>query len=420
MTISSTRSLPSLGLACLVALGVSAAVGCGDSGGGTGGTSSTTTVTTATTTTSGATTSASTSTGAGGGNETGPIVAPDNAWTYVPFSGAVCMNGTSTGIGINKTSASKNLVIFMQGGNACFNAASCSVTAHKNGYGPADFDTEKAQLDSTPFFDRTSAANPLKDYNYVYIPYCTGDLHFGDNDTMVGGKARTFHGYNNVLLYLQRIVATYPDATNVILSGVSAGGFGSALNYDQVSKAFPTLHVTLIDDSGPPMIEPAVAVCLQKHFYDTWGFAKSMPAGCAGCKPANGAFLKPFVDYITSTYTSSRLGLISSTQDGTISQFLSFGDNNCSNIDGLPIVAMDAGAKYTAGLQDLRDNVLAGKTNFKMFLIDGVNNLDNTMQSPTEHVWLDNDPATVISHSTTLQTWLNQLISGDAAWANVP
>ena len=71
------------------------------------------------------------------------IMAPDNTWTYVPFPGAVCMNGTPTGIGINKTSASKNLVIFMQGGNACFNLASCGITAHKDGYGPADIKEAK-------------------------------------------------------------------------------------------------------------------------------------------------------------------------------------------------------------------------------------------------------------------------------------
>lgn len=416
MTISASRFLFSLGLGGLLAVGSLATTGCGDSASNTGGSGGA--ATTATTSSGSTSSSSSTSTGMGGGAPA-PLDAPDMTWTFIPVAGSVCMDGSATGIGVNKNSASKDVVIYMQGGNACFNTGSCAVTAHKHGFVQADFDAEKTSaIDPSPFFQR-SATNPLKDYNFVYIPYCTGDLHFGDNDTMVGGQMRTFHGYNNVEIYLQRILATWPNAEHVVLAGESAGGFGAALNYAHVSEKFPNLKVTLIDDSGPPFEAPAAPACLQKRFYDTWGYAKTLPKTCSGCNPADGAFLRPYADYITSTYTSSRLGLISSTEDKTISQFLGYGDNDCSGIDDV-LPGPFTGAQYTAGLDDIRDVVLAGKSNFHVFYIDGVNNIDATVIDKTQHVWLNDDPTKVISHDTRLSDWLGQLLSGDAAWANVP
>jgi hypothetical protein len=401
-------------------MGALATTGCGDSASNTGGTGGGGTTSSTTGATSGTGTGSSSSSGTGGGGDTGPITAPDDTWTYVPFSGSKCMNGTSTGIGINKHPGSKDVVIFMQGGNACFNATSCAITAHKNGYGPTDFDMEKTSiLDTKTLFSRTATSNPLKDWNYVYIPYCTGDLHFGDNDTMVGGQMRTFHGYNNVELYLQRVVATYPDAQRVIVTGVSAGGFGAALNYAHVSEKFPNVQVMLLDDSGPPFEAPAAPACLQKKFMDTWGYDKTLPTACgATCKPADGAFLPPYVSYVLNTYPNSRKGLISSTEDATISQFLGFGDNDCSGIDSV-IPGPFTGAQYTAGLVDIRDVEFAGHANIHTFFIDGVNNVNTTMMDKTQHVWLNEDPSMVYSHDTVLLDWLNQMLTGDAAWANV-
>src|SRR5262245_58938186 len=60
------------------------------------------------------------------------IDAPENEWTWVDFPDSRCMNDTPTGIGINKASASKDVIIFLMGGNACFNAVSCGVTANAN------------------------------------------------------------------------------------------------------------------------------------------------------------------------------------------------------------------------------------------------------------------------------------------------
>ena len=67
----------------------------------------------------------------GGFNDTGGAKgdatsdAPPLPWKAVPVEGTVCRDGTSTGYGINVNPSSRNLLIFMEGGGACFNSISC-------------------------------------------------------------------------------------------------------------------------------------------------------------------------------------------------------------------------------------------------------------------------------------------------------
>jgi hypothetical protein len=360
--------------------------------------------------------------GAGGGGQTGPFPGTPGKWTFQSIDGSECMDGSATGIGTNTASTADSVFIYMEGGNACFNGLSCAKTANLNGYVAANLATDAATLDAMPIFDRTSSL--FKDYNYVFIPYCTGDVHAGDNDTMVAGTMRHFHGAHNMDLYLARIKSAFPHAKKIIISGSSAGGFGAAFNYDRAAKAFPNVKVALIDDSGPPMGEAFVPSCLQKLFKDTWGLDKTLPAACTDCKN-NDAFMEPLVTYISSTYSDRRLSLISSSQDGTISVFWGFGYDgnsqsptygqpNCATAQTIPYSY--PGAEYAMGLQDLRDRIIgATQPNFKMFIIDSTQADGN---GDTHHVWLDQDPTMLVENSVTYETFLEQQLSGDAAWSN--
>ncbi len=345
--------------------------------------------------------------GGGAGGSTNAIEAPLDTWTWVDFPESKCMDGSPTGIAVNLHDASPNVVIFLEGGNACFNNLSCLSTANPNGYSKATFESDGLDaIASYPYLDRDNPDNPFKDMSLVYIPYCSGDLHFGNKaDVEVGNKVRQFHGYANMTAYLERLVPTFPDADRVVLSGISAGGFGAALNYDHVAQAFGTAVKTdLVDDCGPPMSSDFIPTCLQQHLADTWGLFDSFPAGCADCGAA--PFVEPYVDYILSTYPDRSIGLISSEADETISNLLGFGEDNCSSIDSAPL-PYDA-AKYKAGLEDLRDRIGAAG-NFRLFLIPG-----------TEHVFLNNPIGSVSVDGTALEDWITQDITEDAAWENVP
>src|SRR5580693_4372833 len=51
--------------------------------------------------------------------------APDDQWTWVDFSTALCANGSPTGIAINPHAGATSLMIYFEGGGNCTSAATC-------------------------------------------------------------------------------------------------------------------------------------------------------------------------------------------------------------------------------------------------------------------------------------------------------
>src|SRR5690606_13544143 len=109
--------------------------------------------------------------------------------------------------------ASDDVFIYLQGGGACWNQGTCVPSLLRFGpichYGeniclydgpggtqptstyvtdrdpfPADgggrFPSELDLVTRVRAFDRGDEENPFRDATFVFVPYCTGDLHTGD------------------------------------------------------------------------------------------------------------------------------------------------------------------------------------------------------------------------------------------------
>lgn len=346
--------------------------------------------------------------GPGGGGSACPPAGPFNGpkvtaaadeWTWVPVAGARCRDGTNTGFGARLHPGSSKVFIYLEGGGACFNGVTCGI--NPSSFGELSFGAWKSTLGALGVFDTHMADNPLRDWSAIYVPYCTGDIHGGSGEGVdVPGfgnpKDQQFVGYKNLELYLQRIVPTFASATQVLLTGVSAGGFGAAYNYDRVASAFCPLPVSLIDDSGPPMADTYLAPCLQAQWRDLWNFKATLPKDCATCVDAQGGGIVNFAGYITERWPKSTLGLISSTRDSTISLFFGFGANDC----GVPIPL--SGATYAAGLADLRDNHLSSSGIWGTYFVDSIT-----------HTYLGGPGFyTTKVNGKKLTTWMAELLDG--------
>ena len=344
-----------------------------------------------------------------------PIQAPARTWTWVDFPDSRCMNNTPTGIGVNLNPDSDKVLIYMQGGNACFNLGSCNVTFNTDGYGAAKWASEPVK--NASFFDRNAAENIFADYSYIVVPYCTGDVHAGSNPNgTVVNTQYNFSGYTNMTQYLERLAPTFPNATEVVLGGWSAGGFGSFFNYDQVAQAFgPGARVTLVDDSGPPMGDQYLPPCLQAHFKSTWNLERNFPSDCDTCRNANGSFAEALVQYLLNKYPENNFGVISSTADTTIRAFWGFGNNNCADLLPGTVLPVYEGARFQAGLEDLRDRI-ANSDNFALY-----------MPTSERHVWWpvpSYGPASTLWQTehfgVNLSAWIEAAINDDPAWASAP
>jgi hypothetical protein len=112
------------------------------------------------------------------------------------------------------------------------------------------------------------------------IPHCSGDVFSGD--TEAGFKGRPQIGYKNVAAYLPRLASTFRDADRVVLTGMSAGGYGAAYNFVQVQRAFSWVDVTMVDDSGPTLATRYTPTCLQQQWRDIT--LRAEPRGEAGVR----------------------------------------------------------------------------------------------------------------------------------------
>lgn len=361
------------------------ALGCSEDGGDTTSTSSTT---------GGGGTGAAGGAGGAGGE---PIEAPADTWTWVPFADSMCGTGTPTGIGIHPTTGSTRLLIYLQGGGVCIDQPSClgpmPSASHFDGFGPTEFDEFKIGGGAVGPFDRADTENPFHDFSYVFVPYCTGDVHAGNK---VSVDNLHFVGHANLEAFLKRIVPTFPALDQVVLTGTSAGGFGAMYNFYTVQKAFEPVPAVLIDDSGPflPLAATPELLALKAFF----GLADTIPPGCDACLDSTlpDAGLHQLIPYYAQTFPGHRGSLISSLQDQTI----------VGNFSMEP-------AELETALNTLADETVPLNPDFRVYYLTG-----------NHHVWLFGGDAgdslsDVVSNNVTLATFLRQQIEGDAAWASV-
>lgn len=300
----------------------------------------------------------------------GPVIAaPEMDWTWIPVKESLCRDGSETGFGIRMNSKSDKLVIYLEGGGACFNAATCAINPAT--FGKIAFDAWKGTAGQTGIFNSDNESNPLRDWNMVYVPYCTGDIHGGAADHvdvpgLTAPKNQSFMGYQNLGAYLKRLVPTFSGASQVLLTGISAGGFGASYNYDRIAESFCPIPVVLIDDSGPPMSDTYITPCLQTEWKELWGMANTLPKACPECYGPNGGGIVNYVSYIAKKYPNNRLGLISSDKDSVISTFFGYGKNDCNL--AVPL----SGDEYSSGLKELRDTYMGNSSVWSTYFVDSI------------------------------------------------
>jgi hypothetical protein len=342
---------------------------------------------------------------------------PPAGWVYYQIPGAICRDGSPTGIYARFTPSDK-LMIYLEGGGACSSPGFCN-------FNPANIDqvivggetalgslvaAGRQQPGTAGIFALTNTANPFKDWNMIYIPYCTGDVHFGTktNVTVPGAllPPQQFVGYLNLKLFISRIVPTWPNATQVVLTGASAGGFASLLGYSVVQDTFKSTPVLILADSAPPFSDQFMTPCLQAGWRALFGFNDALPPDCPECFHADGGGLASgLADFLFVKHPNMRGALISSMQDEVIRLFFAAGLNNCANNDPVTLLlfGMYPAPQFEAGLMALRTQY-AGKP-IGSYYIGGTNIILH------QHTWRDRF-YTPAAGGVTIADWTASFING--------
>ena len=96
----------------------------------------------------------------------------------------MCGNGSQYKFFVNYKEGAKDLMIMLEPGGACWDYDGCSGksdlgAAHPDGI-PDDLMKDSGQSANISPLIRRDVEGPTQDFNMVYVPYCTGDVHGGD------------------------------------------------------------------------------------------------------------------------------------------------------------------------------------------------------------------------------------------------
>lgn len=222
--------------------------------------------------------------------------------------GPLCLNGTRYTMA-TRDEGSEDLMIFLQGGGACWFDLCAATTQAGTG------------IPQAGILNPGSALNPLAGISTVYLPYCDGGIFASDADvdTDNDGTADRFHrGLHNLSAGLDVAVKAFPAPRRIVLAGVSAGGYGTLFALPLVRQLYPDVPIDVLNDSGIGINRPADPNW-NAAIIDYWKIESFFPASCAQCdvqgSPAG------IINWQLAQDPNVRLGMLSYTQDFTIGTF---------------------------------------------------------------------------------------------------
>lgn len=219
-----------------------------------------------------------------------PVVSTE--WTMidppdqVPYQGGlrdevlepICSRGTPWVFFVKRGTVNK-LLVYFQGGGACWNAFTCGVLpTFKQTTGPDDNPANFA----SGFADLSNPENPFRDWHAVFVPYCTGDVHWGDAvvEHAPDGTATIHHkGRVNAAVAEKWAREHFVHPEQVFVTGSSAGSYGAVVNAIALQEfAYPSTPFAVLGDGGNGVIT--------RDFLENdlakWGIEKNLPRWIPG------------------------------------------------------------------------------------------------------------------------------------------
>lgn len=194
-------------------------------------------------------------------------------WTLIePGGDTTCSRGTPYRYAVRAGTTNRVLVDFM-GGGACWDEFTCSIAGaifNEDVEDLADFVETNPQL--AGIYDESNPENPFADWWHVFIPYCTGDIHWGDTTTSYGDGALTIEhrGAVNTQAVLDWITDNFSAPEQFFVTGCSAGAYGSVGWTPRIIEAYPGTPIAQMGDSG-------VGIITENFFLDSFPSWNAIP-----------------------------------------------------------------------------------------------------------------------------------------------
>lgn len=202
-----------------------------------------------------------------GACDSGPAAPPPDGLPDPPAAGTwlaiepggdtICSRGTPYRFFVRGGRTDRVMIDF-QGGGACWDETTCGaaevIGLFTEDVGSLDGFLAFVESQGQGGYLSDDPGNPFRDWTIVHVPYCTGDIHWGNTRTMYGDDAIEHRGFVNASAALDWTYRRFTSPSHVFVSGCSAGAYGAVLHSAYVANHYPGAQVSVLADSGAGVI----------------------------------------------------------------------------------------------------------------------------------------------------------------------
>lgn len=320
----------------------------------------------------------------------------------------ICSFGTPYHFFVKRGSVNK-LVMYYQGGGACWDYNTCGLLGiFDQNVNPAGSDNPNNT--TTGFGDLTNPLNPIKDWNIVFVSYCTGDIHFGDSNPSYNGTNTRHRGWFNARTAEKYAREHFVNPEEVVVTGSSAGAYGAFFNAPAHHDVWPDSKFTVLADAGNGVITPTFL--LEK--FPTWNFAAHLPTNIPGVEAAitGGVGMPAYTKAVADHFPETAWGHYSSSYDGGTGGQTGFYNVmlNPTNLLNWPSWWNASCAWNPIMVQQAHDTATAVPNNYRYYIGTGSR---HTMYG-SDKVYTDTTGGV-----PTIVSWLTSMLARDGGWTNV-
>ena len=240
------------------------------------------------------------------------------------------------------------LVVYFQGGGACWDSTGCLFLGVLNGcttaytYNPQQQETLSGYFNNPTYmkgiFDTDDPRNPFKNWYFVYLPYCTGDLFWGASDHVYANPETNglppswkiqHRGFVNFEVVLKWIRDNFAGPQEIFVAGSSAGGYGAIMNYPYIREAFPSSKVYVLGDAA----NGVVGLDFAENGILNWNI--QIPAWILGTYSPELTMQDVYTN-IAAEYSRMKFGQYTTAYDGTQAWFYNLQLTDA--VTGLPYI----------------------------------------------------------------------------------
>ena len=150
--------------------------------------------------------------------------------------------GTGCGRGADysfffRPGAANKVVVDFEGGGGCWDAVTCLL--------PTWSTTVGGPPSASGLVDNANPENPVRDWGYLFVPYCTGDVHLGAREA----AGVNSNGRANAQAALDWLYERMPEPEATLTTGCSAGALGAAGWAPWIAQRYPEARNLQFGDS---------------------------------------------------------------------------------------------------------------------------------------------------------------------------